>query len=100
MKIHRTLLPKFQINDPKYIEFKKTFSNTHKEFRDLVKSKMPIQSRLILLNILHSIFTNYKEINFKELEDSKDYKEIDVDELDEESHLTVIIQSFLHSLRE
>ncbi|RKP15923.1 hypothetical protein ROZALSC1DRAFT_25878, partial [Rozella allomycis CSF55] len=52
--------------NPKYIKFKKTFSNPHKEF-----------SRF-----------DYKEINFKELEDSKDYKEIDVDELDEEPHLT------------
>ncbi|EPZ35073.1 AAA domain-containing protein [Rozella allomycis CSF55] len=88
------------IDDPKFIKFKKTFSNTHKEFRDLVKSKLPIHSKLILLNILHSIFTDYKEMNFKELEDVKDYKEIDVDELDEESHLTVIIQSFIHSLKE
>ncbi|EPZ33587.1 hypothetical protein O9G_000362 [Rozella allomycis CSF55] len=40
------------------------------------------------------LFSNRIEINFKELEDSKDYKEIDVDELDEESHLTAIIQSF------
>ncbi|RKP18337.1 P-loop containing nucleoside triphosphate hydrolase protein, partial [Rozella allomycis CSF55] len=94
------IIDEIPVDNPKFIKFKKTFSNTHKEFRDLVKSKLPIHSKLILLNILHSIFTDYKEINFKELEDAKDYKEIDVDELDEESHLTVIIQSFIHSLKE